>query len=281
MSLLAFQIELARRVGTDTRVRSTDLPSEHRLQGIEVACLARVSEGRGLAFTRAVRRSWCLMRTARAARLTLSILALDARKAVLEAWVDAGGGTSSFFANDAESFLEFLAQRLPEPSHELSLCRLEQGIHRAMNAVSLCHPPSREVNPGCRLRVGAGATLVSLFADPKQILRAAHAGRPLPTVFARPVRVLLAPGIPGLWRRAHASEVCIFETYAAAGERGAPVTSGPQVATVRSLLSVCALEVVGQVSDRLRPAHSPTIRNGGGRALRSDPANGRQSGRDG
>jgi hypothetical protein len=245
VSLLAFQIELAGLIGASTRMRSADLPPEDRLQGAEVACLARVSEGRGLAFTRGVRRSWCLMRTCRVAQLTLSVLPLEVRRAALNAWVDAGGGASSFFAGEAEAFLEFLAQRLPDPSHELSLCRFEQAIHRAMGALSGCRPLPDEVRMRCRLRVRAGASLVSLFGDPKDVLVAVGAGRCLPPMSERPVRMLFAPGIPSLWRHAGAPEVRVFEKCAAAGARGVPAPWRTDAATVRRLLGEGVLEVVG------------------------------------
>src|SRR5262249_39484839 len=122
--------------------------------------------------------------------------------------------------------------------------RFEQAVHRALHAAGEVRAVPDRVTMGCRVQVAAAATLVSLVATPPEILRAAKAGHPFPAVSGPAVLVLIAPEIPGLWRRAQDSEVAVFEACSTAGERGVHVTSRAQVATVRNLLSIGALEAV-------------------------------------
>ena len=49
---------------------------------------------------------------------------------LIDDWIACGGGTSSFEAIEAEAMLEFIAGRLPTPSHEWTVCRFEQAAMR-------------------------------------------------------------------------------------------------------------------------------------------------------
>lgn len=88
--------------------------------------------------------------------------------------MNGGGGTASFFAAEAEAFLSFIAERLPVPSHALTLCRVEQATLRAQEgALGFTKPDlSRLDSPGCALRAGRYAALVRFHAPPRLVLAA-------------------------------------------------------------------------------------------------------------
>src|SRR5687767_10253896 len=132
MSLRAWQTGLAALVGATPHHRRPILaPSAADLESQERDHLVRIAGSRGLEFTASVQRSWCELRATRAAHFTLGVLPPAEGRALVESWVGRGGGTASFFATEAEAFLEFIAGTLPVPSHVLSVCRFEQATHRA------------------------------------------------------------------------------------------------------------------------------------------------------
>jgi hypothetical protein len=116
------------------------------LQGIgfdraELAELDDLVHSSGFCFTRRGQRSWCEGRTAQTAQLTLSILSTEQRRQLVDDWVDAGGGAAFDPASEAEAFLEFVAGRLSDPSHAMTVCRMEQATYRASGAALRFTPP--------------------------------------------------------------------------------------------------------------------------------------------
>jgi len=88
-------------------------------------------ESEGFRFTATVRRSWCEGRATIAARTVLALVPEVERRRLVAEYVDAGGGLAMFFPSENAALLEFLAPRLPDPSHALSLCRMDQALARA------------------------------------------------------------------------------------------------------------------------------------------------------
>ena len=156
-------------------------------------------------------------RAANAAALTLSILPLEERRQIVEEWVSIGGGASSFFASEADSFLEFIARRLADPSHELTVARLEQAVHRANDAAPAFRPvdPAVYNAPDIELRRSKSAALVYFFAEPQRVFAALNRAEPLPPLSDRSYPVLFAPGLPGLFRPATDDEAALWEKLAA------------------------------------------------------------------
>jgi len=213
MSLVAFQTALGRSIrvstagvafpGASDYLGSSDLSDDERTQ------LSALCASPGFEFTIAVQRSWCASRAASTARRTLSVLSAEQREALLSAWVQRGGGTTSFVAGEAVSFLEFIASRLPDPSHALTLCRLEQAVYRTgAYAERFARPDLTDLgNPGLVLRLGKHAALVPFFVEPEQLL-AALQRMESPAALAKPLcHLLFAPGLPALCRRATRDEV--------------------------------------------------------------------------
>jgi hypothetical protein len=207
--LLDFQTALGRAVQTS--------PAEDPLCGLdftadERARVAALVESAGFRFTVDVQRSWSVGRAAKAARLTLSILAPEERRQLLDEWVSNGGGTASFFAAEADAFLEFIAERQPNPSHALTICRVEQATLRASEGSRYFRAPdlSRLDAPGCLLAAGRYAALVQFYAEPHRLL-AALDGQPLPPLSPQAISMLFGPGLDGLFREATDEEVTLWE----------------------------------------------------------------------
>jgi hypothetical protein len=156
----------------------------------EGAALDAIVDSAGFRFTLDVQRSWCRGRAAKSARLTLSILDADLRERLLDTWVASGGGAASVLTAEADAFLDFIASHLPDPSHALTICRLEQAT----------------------LRASAGTSaIVHFHADPDQLFAAIGTGAALPPVTAEPVvSILFAPGLDGLSRVATVDEVALW-----------------------------------------------------------------------
>jgi hypothetical protein len=136
---------------------------------------------------------------------------------LLDEWISQGGGTSSFFAAEAEALLEFLAQRLPDPSHELAACRFEQASLRAnQGAAEFVVPDLGDLDlTRCSMRRGRHAGMVLFHGEPDAILSALLERRPLPPISSQAMAMLFGPGLDRLCRTADAAEVELWERLAA------------------------------------------------------------------
>ena len=214
MSLIAFQTALGRTV----RARATAAPAcdDLDLSPQERRSLDHVIDSAGFRTTVSIQRSWCEARSASGAQLTLSVLPLEQRRQLVGDWVNSGGGTNSFFAAEAEAFLQFIEPRLPVPSHAFSLCRLEQAVLRAEAVATgfAARDPAALKDPFCRLRRGRDAALVGLFAELADLLAAMQRGHALPPLSPDEQFLLVAPGVPGLARPAGVGDVALWRSLA-------------------------------------------------------------------
>lgn len=85
----------------------------------------------GFRFTTTVRRSWSEGRTMIAARRVLMLLPDAERCRLVAEYAESASGLGMLPPTENTAFLEFLAPRLPDPSHALSLCRMGQALNRA------------------------------------------------------------------------------------------------------------------------------------------------------
>jgi hypothetical protein len=152
----------------------------------------------GFRFTVSVRRSWCEGRSMLAAREALTLLPENDSQRLISEYVDQGGGLAWFVATEHESFLAFLVQRLPEPSHALTICLICQALAKARRGAAAFVAPRERVQAA---PVGRGrhATLVWFHADPEEVTMALK-GRKPPSVGPRHHAVLFASGLPHLSR---------------------------------------------------------------------------------
>jgi hypothetical protein len=217
MSLRGFQTALGRlvraRTATDSTRRDLDPLDGLDLTLDERGRVARLADSPGFQFTVGVQRSWCEGRAASAAHLVLSIFPVEQRRQIVNEWVSTGGGTAPLVASEAEAFLEFIARRLPEPSHALTLCRMEQAVYRASEAAAKFMPTELSMldEPEAVLCASGHAAIVRFFAEPQRLLAAVNEGLPLPLLSEPPYPMLFAPGLPGLFRPAGSDEVALWE----------------------------------------------------------------------
>ncbi|MBA2704399.1 MAG: hypothetical protein H0U60_11160 [Blastocatellia bacterium] len=148
MPLVDFQTALGRLVGVQQGTNPLD---GLNLDTRESQYLEALQKTPGFLFSRSIQRSWCIGRAAKSAHLTLSFLPENERQELLNEWIDSGAGTQSFYDAQAGAFLDFISRRLINPSHEFSVCQLEQAtllVGEGRNyftppgAEHFCHAPS-------------------------------------------------------------------------------------------------------------------------------------------
>jgi hypothetical protein len=214
VSLLAHQLVLGRCLqASNLDAALGDAGRDVVIDGDALAELRELVNDPGFGFTRHVQRSWCVGRTAAVARLTLSLLTTDERRRVVDDWVDAGGGKALDLASEAAAFLRFLASRLTDPSHALSVCRMEEAAYRASAAAATFSPPDPRLldDPSAMLRVGTASAVVRFLAEPRRLFGAMAADEPLPPLGKEGFPHLFAPGLPALRRSATTTEASLWE----------------------------------------------------------------------
>jgi len=209
----------------------------------ERACVDAPPQSAGFRFTVAVQRSWCARRAVNAGLLALSILRDDTRRRLLDAWINSGGGTSSFFAVEADALLDYIAEQLPDPSPELTLCRFEQLTLRANHRASFFKAPDRALfDPQRLIRRAHHAGVLLFHGKSDLLLNALLQRKPLPDFSLEVTALLIAPGLQPLCRIASAHEkelwMALTMPTAAAGLLG----DGFRRDVMQTLLHVGALE---------------------------------------
>ncbi len=209
MALLDFQTALGRLV----RVQNGKGPLDGlHLDTRDSLYLEGLQETAGFLFCRSIQRSWCVGRAAKSAHLTLSFLPDHERQTLLDEWIDSGAGTRSFYDSEAGSFLEFISHRLANPSHQLSVCQLEQATLRAgegMNSV-IAADAARLSDDDCMLRRGRYAGLVEFYGDPHLVLESLQKHEPLPPLSSEITILLFGPGVEQLCYVPSAGQVALW-----------------------------------------------------------------------
>jgi hypothetical protein len=244
MSLLQQQILLGRcLLATDVEAAICQTATDTSTDADGGASLRNLIRGTGFCFTRHVRRSWSIARTAGAVQLTLSALAREQRRRFVEDWVDAGGGNALDVTTEAAGFLEYLSQRLPDPSHALSVCEMERAAYRASAAAANFTVPDSAVldDPDTVLHAGRDAALVRFFAEPRRLFEALSAGAPLPTLDGT-FAYLFAPGLPTLRRSAREDEAALWDRLSAPTAGHALRDEGISKKLMLELLAIGAIE---------------------------------------
>ena len=208
-----FQTTLARMLPHDDRnpLRSLSLSSGERMPP-EAQQPTVVIES-----TPAVRTPRSEQRPANTASVTLSVLSEPQRRAILNAWIKAGGETLSFFRVDPETRLDFIAKHLPNPSLELNVCRLERATIRARTHAKCFQRPDP-----------------ALF-DPERVMRV---GRHAQMVTA----VLVAPGLQSVHRAATALEQALWSRLAVPAQTATLLREGFPRELLETMLHIGALE---------------------------------------
>ena len=215
MRLRDYQTTLGRALcGSSTLdAKGGERPSDGR------APLDTVLASTGFAFTRCIQRSWCEGRVSLLAKRTLSALPRARRKALIDAWVDRGGGRGAFGAEEAIAFLQFIADDLRNDPAAFYWCRIEQAIYRAALGRETFVPKAWPNNHMTLLNRAGHATLVT---------------HPNDWPFNEPP-LLFAPGLPNLVREARPVECMLWEKLKTAKPVGV-FSNTAYVATLSTML---------------------------------------------
>jgi hypothetical protein len=211
----------------------------------ERAGLGASSRSAGVRFTAAVERSWGARRPVNAGLLALSTLQSDVRQRLLGAWIESGGGTASFFADVADSLLDFIAEQLPDPSPELALCRVEQLTLRATQRASTFEvPDSALLDPRRVVRQARHAGVVLFPAGFDPILSKLLQREPLRADSHNATPLLVAPGSQPLCRMASPPEYELWTRLAQPAAVHVLVRNGAAIEAIEAMLRIGALEYV-------------------------------------
>jgi hypothetical protein len=241
MALIEFQTGLGRLLREQ---KSSDPLHGVNLDANEKRYFETLQESAGFRFCASIQRSWCISRAAKSAYFTLSLLPDDERQALLNEWVDAGAGTSSFFDAEGDSFLSFISERLTDPSHELSVCQFEQATLRASNGASFHASPDLTglANPERNLRRGKHAALICLYVDPSLLLESMQTRKPLPPLSSEPMVLMFSPGLPQLCNVPSEEEIAIWEALDAPASVGTLLSLNVSQKTLARLLRQGTIE---------------------------------------
>jgi hypothetical protein len=236
MALIEFQTGLGRLLREQ---KSSDPLHGLNLDANEKRYFETLQETAGFRFCASIQRSWCIGRASRSAYFTLSLLPGEERQSLLDEWVDAGAGTSSFFDAEGESFLSFISKRLTDPSHELSVCQFEQATLRASNGASFYASPdlSGLANPDRNLRQGKHAALVCLYVDPGLLIESVQTRKPLPPLSSEPIVLMFSPGLPQLCNEPSEEEIAIWQALDVPASVGTLLSLNVSPETLAQLLT--------------------------------------------
>lgn len=241
MALVDFQTGLARLVGAQQGTNPLD---GLNLDTRESQYLQAVQTTPGLLFCKSIQRSWCIGRAAKGAHLTLSFLPENERQQLLDEWIDLGAGNQSFYDAEAVSFLEFISRRLINPSHEFSVCQLEQATLRVGEGKDNFTPPDVAAlsDPGCRLRRGRYAGLVEFYAEPQRLLESLQNRKPLPPLSSEITAMFLSPGVEQFCHAPSADEVELWDTLEQPHSVSALLSQRHEQDTLKRLLNYGIIE---------------------------------------
>src|ERR1019366_2035610 len=184
--------------------------------------------------------AWSEDRTMIAVRGILTLVPQAERRRLIAEDANRFDGLTIFQPDEKEAFLAFLAARLPNPSHALTFCYMNQALIRAHSgAEAFVGPGDRTIRARIdrtlrdriehevwgriereawqcieravrgRVEKGQHATLVWFHADPDAVFGALDGAAP-PPVGEPAYPRLFAPGLRHLWRARTAEEAALW-----------------------------------------------------------------------
>ena len=209
MGLIDFQTVLGRMLREQNR--------DDHLRGVsldegESRYFENLRDTAELRFYASVQRSWCIARATKAAHLTLSLLSPEEREQLLDEWVDSGAGVQSFYAVEAESFLDFIGKHLSDRPREFTVCQFERATLRAGNGanVFVAPDPAALQRTDSYVRRGSYAALVRFEANPDE-QDAIQKQEPLADLFSAGLIVMFSPGLSQLWHEPSPEEADLWD----------------------------------------------------------------------
>jgi len=225
--------------------KSASALDELSLTTREHAWLNRVAGSAGFDVTCDIQRWWRATRLRMIVRLTLAAMGERQAELLLRSYIESVPFSSFFFIPEALSFLEYAIEHAPHAPHFLSAASFERAMLLASDAAPSQSRPARptvRLRASQKIRRNPAASIVEFDAPPEALLAALLFGEPLPASQGESFPVLVAPGLPHLWRDASPCEAELFyrcETAATVATL-LSMTKAPKE-SLRELLSVGAL----------------------------------------
>jgi hypothetical protein len=200
---------LATRSGADPSgwLRRWDLTAEER------AWLDRLIGSPGLEVTCLIQRWWREMRLLWALRLTPAALGPDGSARMIEAYLNSSPCPSLFFNAEALGFLDFVIGEAPAVTHLDAVARFERALIQAAEAAPEAPrpvPAATGLRRARRITPHPAAAVIEFAAPSERVLGALLSGDPLPPPDGLAYPVLVAAGLPHLWRPATPAEARLF-----------------------------------------------------------------------
>ena len=244
MGLIDFQTVLGRMLreqNHDDHLRGVSLEEE------ESEYLKRLRDTAEFRFYANVQRSWCIARATKAAHLTLSLLPQEERERLLDEWVNSGAGAQSFFAVEAELFLDFIGAYLSDRPCEHTVCQFERATLRSNNGANVFVVPDAASlqKPDTWVRRGNYASLVRFAADPDQWQVLLQQHKSLTDLFSAGLIVMFSPGLPQLWHEPSSNELDLWDALDSPTQVSSLLSHGHSLETLERMLGQGAIEVCG------------------------------------
>ena len=254
MPLLELQTALATlvawRAGADQSA-TTVLPSLAglNLTADEQAWLAQLSGTPGFDATCYIQRWWRETKLRWTTRLTLAALGAEQGTALLKAYLDATPCASLFFTPEALGFLDFVARVVTTLPHVAEIAQFERAmiiVRDAAHQFTEKKIAVYELPPDAQLAPHPAAALLEFAAPPAEVLGALVQSQPLPPARAERFPILIAPGLPHLWRPAAPAEAQLFIVCQPITTVSSLCAAVPHTKrTLQQLLRVGALQSLG------------------------------------
>ncbi|MBV9579781.1 MAG: hypothetical protein JO057_14420 [Chloroflexi bacterium] len=231
MTLAEWQASLSELVIADADAAPV---AEAELSDPERAWLQHLPRTAGFKITRDVQRWWREFRVQTAAPLTLSVLDVDRRAALVGEYVRRYPRPSSFVAREAMPFLDLAVELASDVSHLAALAEFERAMLVLGDALASGRPllSSGQLRQADVVSVHPLAQVVCFEAPPEVVLGAASRGRPMPAATDRAHWLLIAPGLSNLARACTDAEATLFLSVRAGPIAVEQVTASDALATL-------------------------------------------------
>jgi hypothetical protein len=167
--------------------------------GFEVTCL--------------IQRWWRETRLRWTVRLTLAALGPDRSTEMIGSYLDSVRCSSLFFMPEALGFLDFVIRQGLDIAHLDTIARFERAMIKAAQAVpaqSSRIPDTGELRRARSITPHPAAAIVEFAAPPERVIGALLSGHAMPAPDGLAYPVIVAAGLPDLWRPATRDEARLF-----------------------------------------------------------------------
>ena len=214
MPLRDLQTALGSLLTAQAAGQTTVLPlGSLKLTAEERAWLAGLIGTPGFDVTCYIQRWWRETKLRWTARLTLAAMGSELGAAMLKRYLDATPISSLFFTPEALGFMDFAAREAAALPHVAEIAGFERALLIVKDAALQFVNESAEadqLSPNQQIAQHPAAALLELAAPPEELLGALITGHSLPPACAERFPILIAPGLPHLWRPATPDEMQLF-----------------------------------------------------------------------